>query len=48
MSLSYDDIKGQVLAYLGAEDQAMYDSHDAWDAMQLSVVEGLEPLHESD
>lgn len=48
MSLSYDDFKGQVLAYLGAEDQAMYDSPDAWDAMQLSVVEGLEQLHESD
>ena len=38
----------QVLAYLAAEDQAMYDSPDAWDAMQLRVVEGLEQLHESD
>lgn len=48
LSLSFDDFKGQVLAYLGSDDQAMYDSPDAWDSMQLSVVEGLERLHESD
>jgi len=48
ISLSYDDFKGQVLAYLAAEDQAMYDSPAAWDTMQLRVVEGLEQLHESD
>lgn len=46
LSLSFDDFKGQVLAYLETEDQAVYDSPDAWDAMQLNVLESLEQLHE--
>ncbi|OGV71555.1 MAG: hypothetical protein A3K19_09355 [Lentisphaerae bacterium RIFOXYB12_FULL_65_16] len=42
LDLSFDDFKGQVLAYLDPNDRAAYDSPAAWDAMQLSVLEMLE------
>jgi hypothetical protein len=42
LDLSFDDFKGQVLAYMHPEDQAGYDSPQVWDAMQLRVLERLE------
>jgi predicted nucleotidyltransferase component of viral defense system len=42
LALSFDDFKGQVIAYLQPDDQSGYDSPAAWDAMQLSVLEMLE------
>lgn len=42
LALSYDDFKGQVVAYLQPEDQAQYDSADVWESMQLKVLEMLE------
>ncbi len=42
MNLSYDDFKGQVLAYLEPGDQATYDSPETWEAIQLSLLELLE------
>lgn len=42
LALSFDDFKGQVIAYLQPEDQPVYDSADVWDSMQLSVLEMLE------
>lgn len=43
LSLSFDDFKGQVLAYLHPEDQSAYDSPEAWESMQLGLLEMLEP-----
>ncbi len=40
--LSFDDFKGQVVAYLHPDDQAAYDSRQVWDAIQLGVLEMLE------
>ena len=40
---SFDMFAGQVLAYLPAEDQAMYEKK-AWDAMRLRVIEALEEI----
>ncbi len=42
LNLSFDDFKGQVLAYLRPDDQAVYDSPEAWDAIQLSVLDEME------
>ena len=42
MSVSFDDYASQVVAYLEPEQAALYDSKDAWDAMQDAVVATLE------
>ncbi len=42
MSLSYSDYKGQVVAYLHPDFQAELGSEDAWDALQLKVVDYLD------
>ena len=42
MDLSFDDFKGQVVAYLQPADQSSYGSPEIWDAMQLTVLEMLE------
>jgi predicted nucleotidyltransferase component of viral defense system len=42
MDLSFDDFKGQVVAYLQPADQSSYGSPGVWDAMQLTVLEMLE------
>jgi hypothetical protein len=42
LTLTFDHFKGQVLTYLQPEDQALYDSPDAWDAIQLRVLDMLE------
>jgi hypothetical protein len=42
LDLSFDDFKGQVLAYLDPGDRAAYDSPETWEAMQLGVIEMLE------
>jgi len=44
LDLSFDDFKGQVLAYLQPEDQAGYDSPQIWESMQLSVLALLEAV----
>lgn len=42
LDLSFDDFKGQVLAYLQPDDQSDYDSAESWESMQLSVLGMLE------
>lgn len=42
LGLSFDAFKGQVVAFLAPEDQETYDSTDAWESMQLSVLEMME------
>lgn len=42
MTLSYADYKAQVVSYLHPEHAGSYGSHEAWDAMQLKVVEYLD------
>lgn len=42
LALSFDDFKGQVVAYLQPDDQSTYDSPDVWESMQLKVLEMLE------
>lgn len=42
LALSFDDFKGQVIAYLQPEDQPAYDSPGVWESMQLTVLEMLE------
>jgi hypothetical protein len=44
LSLSYDDYASQVLAYLAPDEAAPFAGRDAWDAMQLSVIDQLEEL----
>ncbi|MEI7900522.1 MAG: nucleotidyl transferase AbiEii/AbiGii toxin family protein [bacterium] len=44
LDLSFDDFKGQVLAYLQPEDQAGYDSPQVWESMQLTVLAMLEAV----
>jgi len=41
LALSFDDFKGQVLAYLSADDQAAYDSPGIWESMQLNLIDML-------
>jgi len=48
LSLSFEDFKGQVLAYLSEEDQAAYDSSDIWESMQLNLVDTLGTVNEID
>lgn len=44
LSLTYDDYLGQVVAYLDPDRGAPFRDREAWDAMQLEVVEMLEEL----
>ena len=41
MSVSYDDFRGQVVAFLHPDHASSYDSPEAWDALQIQVVELL-------
>jgi predicted nucleotidyltransferase component of viral defense system len=41
MSLSYDDYRGQVVAYLDPAQARPFEGRAAWDALQLDVVEFL-------
>ena len=42
MELSYADFKSQVVSYLQHENVATYGSPEAWDALQMQVIEHLE------
>jgi hypothetical protein len=42
MDVSYDDFRGQVVAYLDPDHAEHYGSHAAWDALQSQVVGMLE------
>ena len=42
LDLSYDDFKGQVLAFLHPDDQGVYDAPEIWESIQLNVAEVLE------
>ncbi len=42
MSVSFEDYASQVVAYLEPEQAAIYDSREAWEAMQDTVVARLE------
>ena len=44
LSLSFDDYASQVLAYLAPEEAAPFSGREAWEAMQLDVVNQLEEL----
>jgi len=44
LSLSFDDYASQVLAYLAPDQSAPFAGRDAWEAMQLDVVDQLEEL----
>ena len=42
MALSWDEYAGQVVAYLSSEHAHGLDTREAWDALQLQVVERLQ------
>lgn len=42
--LTYDQYASLVVGYLDPEQAELYASHDAWDAMQLGVIERIEAL----
>ena len=42
MEISYADFKSQVVSYLQPENVATYGSPEAWDALQMQVIEHLE------
>ena len=42
MEISYADFKSQVVSYLQPENVATYASPEAWDALQMQVIEHLE------
>lgn len=42
MDVSYDDFKSQVVSYLQPEHADTYGSREAWDALQVQVVDVLE------
>jgi hypothetical protein len=42
MDVSFDDYRGQVVAYLHPDHAGMYGSRPAWDALQASVIDALE------
>lgn len=44
LSISYDDFKGQVVAYLAPEYQEFYDTRAEWEALQQTVIKKLEGL----
>jgi hypothetical protein len=41
-ALSWDDYRGQVVEFLGAESRDQYGTPEAWDALQASVFESLQ------
>lgn len=41
MTISYNDFKGQVVAYLAPEYQRFYDSSEMWNEMTDTVIEAL-------
>jgi len=41
-SINFEDFKSQVLAYLATEHQQEYDSVEAWESIQLDVINILE------
>jgi predicted nucleotidyltransferase component of viral defense system len=43
-SIAFDQYRAQVVAYLAAEHAVLYQSREAWDAMQSAVVGRLERL----
>ena len=42
MGISFDDYAAQVVSYLDPEQRELFESRDAWNAMQSSVVSSLE------
>jgi hypothetical protein len=44
MSISYDEFRAKVVAYLDVEHLALYQDRAAWDAMQQAVIARLEEL----
>jgi len=44
MGVSWDEFQAHVVSYLRPEQQAAYASRNAWDALQLAVVERLGSL----
>ncbi|MDZ4200289.1 MAG: nucleotidyl transferase AbiEii/AbiGii toxin family protein [Kiritimatiellia bacterium] len=42
-SLSYDHFQSQVIPYLSPDDQHLYGSAEAWDRMQIELMDKLEP-----
>ena len=42
MEVSYDDYQGQVVAFLDPEQASAYSSREAWDALQILVVDALQ------
>ncbi len=42
--LEYSDYRGQVVAYLELEHAEAHGSREAWEAIQLSVVDSLETI----
>jgi predicted nucleotidyltransferase component of viral defense system len=44
MSVSFDEYRSKVVAYLHPDQAALYDGREAWDAMQESVVDALQAL----
>ena len=44
MELPFRAFRSQVVEYLVADQQPLYDSRDAWEQMQLRVVAALEEL----
>jgi hypothetical protein len=44
MAISYDEFRSQVVAYLDPEQAAPYETEEAWDAMQQTVIGRLEGL----
>lgn len=44
MELPFRAFRSQVVEYLVPDQQPLYDTHDAWEQMQLRVVAGLEEI----
>ena len=42
MEISYADFKSQVVSYLQPHNVVTYGSPEAWDALQMGVIEHLE------
>lgn len=43
LNLSFADFKSQVVAFLTPESRPMYDTEECWLAMQLKIIDALEP-----
>ena len=42
MEISYADFKSQVVSYLQPDHVDTYGSREAWDALQMQVIDRLE------